>query len=643
MTRTLSIVGLALLVLLLLGGAVALLAYGPEPTRDGSLAIDGLDAEARVTWIGDAMPVIDAESEAGVWTALGYAHAADHAWAMALWRQAATGRLATWIGADGSDLDRHARQLAFGDVARTAYRALSPDDRAVVDAYARGVAAGFADPAVAERDELIRLGVELDPWEPWHALAIERMMAWIGTGPLADSSPADSSAAPAPDLSPEAVAFARADSAFRATLALGGFEHARAFSAPAREGQTVVVHQPYGASALPLLTGATVTFGGRTRTVGTVPGTLILASGGDEWAVLLTSTARLVPNPDPAPPPAYSRITGRDGEEALTEVLRDDRGLVLRARTGGDADTTASGDPAVTASVPGLRLAWSGYAPIADVGAWRALLRGESATFRLWRGDGLARRDGRLQPIGAPPVASTDTETVFVGGHPSSALAVRRFATLQIAEPRVSARALASDAGSPWSAAQIRPLLVGLGNRDSLSLELKDAYAFLRGWDGLYQPDAVAPTIAEAWIDAHRRVFDRDPDPRQRLDSLLVRQTLRLGLAHLRDSLGATAGTWTWERWGGPLRYPLASGGRFEPLASHAGGHPSALLPAPSLVLPGPPGPAVFTLWTVGGVSSTSRPSIRTGAPRDGRDPILTRLWRSPEADDSSLRLLPSR
>lgn len=630
--------------LLLLGGAIAMLAYGPEPTRSGSLTVAGLDSEVELTWIGDAMPQIRSETEEGVWTGLGYAHGADHAWAIALWRQAATGRLSTWIGDEGVELDRHARQLAFGDVARSAYRALSPEDRAAVDAYARGVSAAFADPAVAERDELIRLGVELDPWEPWHALAIERMMAWIGTSPLA----ADSTSAGLTE-SPEALAFARADSAFRATLALGGFEHARAFEAPTRDGRTFVAHQPYGASALPLLTGASVQFGGRQRTVATIPGTLVLASGAGAWAVFLTSDARLQPDPGPAPPPAFSRITGRDGEEALTEVLRDDRGLVLRSPETPAADTLGldarTGQPVLSDSetAPGLRLAWRGYAPIADIGAWRALLQGQRPAFRLWLGDGLWRDGQTLAPLGDPVVARSDSAWTFTSAHQTGALATTRFARLLSADPRPSARFLASDVGSPWSAAQVRPLIESLGNRDSLSLELQDAYAFLRGWDGLYLPDAVAPTIAEAWIDAHRRVFSREPDPRQRLDSILVRQTLRLGLATLRDSLGSTAGTWTWERWGGPLRYPLASGGRFEPLPSRAGGHPTALLPAPSLVLDGPPGPAVFTLWTVDGQTSTSRPSVRRGAPRDGRDPILTRLWHSPETEPSLLRLLPAR
>ncbi len=663
MSRILIVLGLVLVGFVLVGGALGLLAYGPEPQREGALEVAGLDADARLTWSPEAGVEIDADSESAMWTGLGYAHAADFGWSVALWRQAALGGLAAWTGPDALDADRHARQLGFGALAREAYAGLPAEDREAVDAYARGIRLAFADAAVAERDEFVRLGVDIAPWEPWHALAIERMVAWLGTSPQASGA---TQPRPTLEASGDSVAsgamtreltgaaqrdFARGDSLLRHALALGGLEHARAYATPSADGFTFVSHQPYGASALPLLVGARLRVGGREQTVGSVPGTLILASGADTWAVFLTSDASVAADTSAVPPPVYSRLVDRDGDERLIEVLRDRRGLVLRQPTDAPRDTLAVGpDGEAILSEPtledaGLRLRWTGFQPASDVGAFRALLAGRTPQFRLFRGDGLIASGGTVAVLGAPPVAESDSGWTFAGAHPTSALAVPRLADLAAQRPLLSPQAIAMDQGSPWAAIDTRRLVRALGNRDSLSLDLQDAYAFLRGWDGLYTPEAVAPTIAEAWIRAQRTVFGRDLDLSQRADSILVTQTLRLGMASLRDTLGARPGTWNWNRLVGDLRYPLLGGStdQYAPLASRTGGHPSALVPSASLVLDGPPGPAVFSMWASGDDAVTMRPSVSRGAPRDGRDPVLRRLWRRSSPEAPVLRLVPAR
>ena len=664
MSRLLALLGLVLAGLALLAGLAALLAYGPEPTREGTLSVRGLTSEAELAWTADGRVTVAADDELALWTGLGYAHAADHGWAMGLWRQAALGSLSEWVGPEATGLDRHARRLGFRALGREAYARLGPADREAVEAYARGVQRAFADAAVSERDEYVRLGVEAAPWEPWHALAVERMVAWLGAAPLGSGPLGADSLAPEAAAPPSAArdSFAVADSLFRDALALDGLRHARAYTAPARGGAALVAHQPYGASALPLLVGARLRLAGASVLAGTVPGTLILASGAgdgagdgagargpDGWAVFLSSDARVAADTAAAPPPVTSRLVARDGDETLIEILRDEGGLVLREPVQAPRDTLAVDASGAAVLAPpdvadaGLRVRWAGFRPVSDVGAWRALLGGGQPTFQLFRGDGLLARGGGPLALGAPPVVAADSGAFLAAGHESARFAILRLGALARQRPALPSRLLATDVGSPWAAGQIRPLLTGLGNRDSLGLDLQDAYAFLRGWDGLYTPDAVAPTVAEAWIEAHRRVFGRAPDPRQRRDSLLLRQTLRLGLATLRDSLGEASGGWAWERWGGRLRYPVLGGeGRYRPLASRMGGHPTAPVPGPSLVLGGPGGPAAFTLWAGADGAGTSRPAVGTGAPRDGRDPVLTRPWASPEAAGATLRLVPA-
>ena len=367
-----------------LAGAVALLAYGAEPEHDGTLRVPGLDSEVRLGWSPAGEVSIEAQDERAMWTALGYAHGADHGWAVALWRQAALGQLSLWTAAEATDLDRHARELGLASVARQSYARLGAEDREAVDAYARGMRLAFADNAVAERDEFVHLDVSATSWEPWHALAVERLVAWLATP------------APEPGVSDETKDFARSDSLFRHALALGGLRHARAYTAETPAGPTLVYHQPYGSSALPLLVGARLAVAGRERVVATVPGTLMLPASSSEWAVLLTSRAAIERDTTATPPPVFSRLIDREGDETLLEVWRDARGLVLRQRAETPPDTLAiqasTGEPVLAQPTIGelaMRLRWSGFELGSDVGAFRAMLNGTSPAFHLLVGQGL--------------------------------------------------------------------------------------------------------------------------------------------------------------------------------------------------------------------------------------------------------------
>src|SRR5690606_38214004 len=124
---------------------------------------------------------------------LGYVHALDGAWPMALWRQAATGRLSGWFDdSTALALDHHAVALGFEAVARETYAGLSEDEQALLTAYARGVNGAFERGRLSEGDAFVLLDVHADRWEPWDALVVERLVTYLATPPVA---PADSVAA----------------------------------------------------------------------------------------------------------------------------------------------------------------------------------------------------------------------------------------------------------------------------------------------------------------------------------------------------------------------------------------------------------------------------------------------------------------
>ena len=186
MSRLLLILGLLLLGIAGMAVVLGYFAYGNEPTRSGRLTLDGLQHSAAIQWGDDGSVTVEATGEADLFAALGYVHGTDHAWAMTLWRQAALGQLSQWFGPDYVGYDRHARMLGFSTLAEETYEAISEEEQAVLDAYARGANLALTSAAVTQQDEFVLLDLEPETWLPWHSLAVERMMAWMGTPGIAD-------------------------------------------------------------------------------------------------------------------------------------------------------------------------------------------------------------------------------------------------------------------------------------------------------------------------------------------------------------------------------------------------------------------------------------------------------------------------
>ena len=627
-----------LLVVLVVVLAVGLgvLAYGTGPTRTGELEIAGLTSRVTVGWPEDGPPVVEAADEIGLWTGLGYAHAADAAWSMTLWRQVALGNLGAWFPERG-ELDRHARLLGFAQLARQTYETLPADERAVLEAYARGVQAALRQPGVAQRDEFVLVDVRPGAWEPWHALAVERLIAWLGT-----PAPArDSAFAAAAGADSALGRFARADSAFRAYLALGGFEHARAFSSRVGNDHALVVQQPWGRSALPMYVEVVLRRGDRSVVAAGIPGTLALPVGHaarGAWAVFPTSNAAIAPFPGTPPPPDYDRLVDRDGDETLLTIPRSPAGLFLTGappapapRPAAPADSAAPALPdssraPAPATAPVWRLLWPGFARGTDLPAWRALLNGEAPDpFRLFRGDGLTMPSPDVaSALGAPPVRRPLPEGLFVAGSPTASYAGERLAALLADDsvPKDSLPALVDDTYSGWAAERLGPLVAALGDRQTLEPDIRDPYAFLRGWDARYSTDAIGASLFESWLSTHRN--ETGSLPPLRPDSAagaLLRWSLRLAVRRLTAEYGAEPAAWRWERvQAGDLVFPVWVSGdarraaeRYAPVHSARGGHPTALRVGPSPVAGGAAG--VWTLWATSrrwGRPTVRRPEVET-------------------------------
>ncbi len=627
MARILTLLVTILLVALGLGALLGYLAYGTGPAFEGEVEVAGLDAPVTIAFTDTDLPVIEAQSEGDLFAGLGYVHALQSAWPMALWRQAARGSLSMWFEDSTANLlDRHTLTLGFGGFARATYDALPDDERALLEAYARGVNQAFSRGRLNEGDEFVLFDVRAEPWQPWDALTVERLVAYLAT----PSVIGDSTARAAMRAHAPLRHFAAVDSVFRNTLYIGGLGHSLAFSLGDSTGTTFAQRHVVGRSALPLFRETVLRRGDRSALVATIPGTLMMPSGyGDyAWSIFLNGATTLTAATDSvAPEPTFARIVTRGGNESLVEVYR--RGSTLLFY---DADAEPlSPAPSQVGDAGGVEtdslvappprmweMEWRGFSPGTDLNAWRALLRGDAVPFDLVPGNGLVFEGAQARVLGNPSVVRSLPGGTFVGGHPRSEHVAERLRMWTSDSVSAGSAGLLTDAYSTWAAELAPPLVATLGEPGAVADDLREVSAYLRGWDFRYAPSSIAASIFDVWLAVHQRKTGALPDldvvtaPPPPPDSMGVvpeqpaieelKASLRQALDLLEAEHGALGAEWRWQNVQGAIRYyPLFARDasetgrrRFAPTVRPDGGHPTTLAWGPSPVFPGPEASATW-------------------------------------------------
>ena len=593
--------------------------------------IGGLGAEASVAWSETRIPTIRASSDADTYAALGYAHALQRTWPVCLWRQTATGRLSSWFGPKASGLDRHVHRLGLARHAREAYRALPDSMQVLLEAYARGINAGLATTQAQRRAEMLLLEVNPEPWKPWHALAVERLLAWLSTPPpVLPDRPGD-------DLR----AFAQADVQLRRWLHVHGLDRSIAFATGEASDSTRVhlaTRLVTGRSAVNLLHESVIEASDGSQTaVAMLPGSPVAlagASGRHAWSVLPGSRAQIAAAPldSSALSTQHVRLTPTGADEQLVEVRRLGRLLPFTPPTAPDTvarrDTARTGPRALGVARAGTLqtdstwvLKWPGLQPTTDLAAWNALRRGETPAFALFDGTGLqVDAGGRVTVLGRPAVSEQVPRGRLIGADTWARASARSLRSLIQGESDTSSRqALHSvrewtvSDSSAWASEVLQAVLPSLeaaGRRDSL---LDEAVAYLRNWNASYDAASIGASIFDTWMQHYRRRVGRVPTvpdttyfaPHRR------RQAFASAVDTLVARYGADLRRWRWERVAPDRRlFPVWSADtllvgdratlaqtQFAPVERPGRGHPSTLSGGPAIVDPVPAGPSPTT-WT---------------------------------------------
>ena len=130
-----GVLALGLLIVL----AVAGLVWASMPGGDLNAAIPGLLGRVSITLDDDAIPRIAAGSDIDAAAALGFLHARERLFQMDLMRRAAGGELSELLGSFTLGNDRLMRVLGVRRSAQADLPLQTPEARALLDAYARGV------------------------------------------------------------------------------------------------------------------------------------------------------------------------------------------------------------------------------------------------------------------------------------------------------------------------------------------------------------------------------------------------------------------------------------------------------------------------------------------------------------------------
>lgn len=135
------------------------------PKLDGEISAPGIAAQVVVERDGLGIPTIRARNRLDLAFATGWVHAQDRFFQMDLLRRNSAGELAELIGAKVLEADRKVRIHRFRQRARRVLDAGGDDNRALVEAYAKGVNAGLASLG-SKPFEYLLLQVDPAPWQP---------------------------------------------------------------------------------------------------------------------------------------------------------------------------------------------------------------------------------------------------------------------------------------------------------------------------------------------------------------------------------------------------------------------------------------------------------------------------------------------
>ena len=547
--------------LLLSAALIMYLAFSAGPDAPSRLQSARIQGAGTVSWSEDGGTTVQAESLPDALFLLGYGHARSRSWQLALWRQAALGRLAEWFGPDALPADRLVRQLGIPEGALQTWEQFDPDTRASVALYAAGLDRALSAPDLNRGAPFLILNIQSENWEGWHSVAVERLFAWLSSSPGLAESPT----APAEFMQGERI-----------------LERILSFHGSRVNFAAGVNHsnEPYlssrlasGTSGIPFFSESEVDYGSGRFTGVMVPGALIPLMGRthvDAWALTGRSVRSVSRETVPyeAVSTRFHRIR-HDGEEEVVAAHHVGSRLLL-------GSPPRPGESRIV-----YVLTWSGDSRGSDAPVWLDALAGTAPDPGLLSRDGVRWNGVEFSVTGSPQsVLRSDPDILFVTSAPERSSPIATVAglsgtpSLQIWMNLMLSRA-ASDL--------LDPILVSLDDSLVTDRREQEAVRYLRNWNLEYGAAEPGAAILETLLAVSE---DSSGGGDQ------VRESLSETVDILTRKHGPDMSSWRWETiQERTVRFPgstwgVADGGRteerfldkYQPAQIRAPGHPQSLV-----------------------------------------------------------------
>ena len=156
----------------------------PQPSYSGTITMQGLKAPVEVRTDDHGIPHIFAQNEDDLFFAQGFITARERMFQMDLTRLAGRGELSGLIGESMLETDRYFKTLGFYRAAESEYNNVTPQTRAAVDSYTRGVNA-YLDTAKFLPAEYTILGTRPQAWKPADSMVSGLLMSYRLNAPRA--------------------------------------------------------------------------------------------------------------------------------------------------------------------------------------------------------------------------------------------------------------------------------------------------------------------------------------------------------------------------------------------------------------------------------------------------------------------------
>ena len=526
-----SVVALIALALTIAVGFFWYLSYGFNDTPAGSVTIQHISRPAEISWRKNGLAAITGEDLPSSLAALGYVHATQDPWQMMLWRQTAQGELSAWFGPSLLSLDRLNKQLRFAQLSKATFDKLPPEKQHLLEAYAEGVNAAIQEQNLYTHNEFAFLGEDVATWQPWHALTVERLFAWMTTRFSTMGT------VPAGDFDTLLTTLIKSDESLHKFLQVYGFQYsfAGSWQGPDAQETDFFYHRlVYGAAAHSMIQEILIQLPEQQpQLVSTIPGTLVFLSGHGQmvsWALLPSSDLFLNSRtPEAQPTVSHERITNRDGTEVLASFTHYDGLLSL------PMDTTLSEDSTYA-------LYWDGFREGTDAFAFLKMLEGKRPALKLLRGDGLWLENQESTLLGNPDYTHNFGRGVLISATPWTAYTAAHLDSLGAAAPeRLDPENWITACYNPWAAEYAPQLFSSISNASILASPIyQDAITYFRNWDFTYASSSIGAAIFERWLSLVGR-----STASSRLDMAVERDTMQLALTFKQavDSLNAAYGT----------------------------------------------------------------------------------------------------